>query len=112
MKRVFRRIIDWISFRRFLHLEEARVANMAHSTNVLCSIVLLGLAGWSPLLAQRPINGTPIKKEPASQFIRIQRDAKNEPVALETSIVRYKPASGEGDLIVDLIGVVHVGDQI
>ena len=84
---------------------------MAQYTKMMCSVALLALAGLSPLLAGRPLNGTPVKKDSTPQFIRIQRDAKNEPVALETAIVRYKPASGEGDLVVDLIGVVHVGDR-
>ena len=41
---------------------------------------------------------------------RLKRDTKGDPVALQTSIARYVPASGDGKLIVDLIGVVHIGD--
>lgn len=54
----------------------------------------------------------PETKKPATvQFIRLKRDAEQKPVALQTSIVRYQPASGEGSLVVDLVGAVHVGDR-
>lgn len=47
-----------------------------------------------------------------TKFIRLTRDLKNsEPVALETAIVRYRAASGEGAVTVDLIGAVHMGDR-
>lgn len=45
-----------------------------------------------------------------SRFIRIRRNEDGEPLALETSIVRYVPKSGKGDVVLDLIGAVHVGD--
>ncbi len=45
-----------------------------------------------------------------SRFIRIRRNEEGDPLALETSIVRYVPASGKGDVVLDLIGAVHVGD--
>lgn len=44
-------------------------------------------------------------------FVRIQRDEDREPVALQTAITRYVPASGKGGLEVDLVAVVHVGDR-
>jgi hypothetical protein len=71
-------------------------------------ISVLCLAFVAPLWAQSP--GT-VKKPATSKFLRITRDAKNQPLALETATVRYVPASGEGDLIVDLVGAVHVGDR-
>jgi len=48
------------------------------------------------------------EKSDAGRFLRIRRDAAGEPVALETAVVRYVPASGEGELVVDLIACVHV----
>jgi hypothetical protein len=53
----------------------------------------------------------PVRKPPASKFLRITKDAKGQPLALETATVRYRPAKGEGDLIVDLISVVHLGER-
>jgi hypothetical protein len=84
---------------------------MSHTAKILCSTVLVTLAGLSPLLAETPVKNGLIKKDPYSKFIRISRDMKNQPAALETAITRYRPASGEGDLVLDLISVVHVGDR-
>jgi hypothetical protein len=52
-----------------------------------------------------------VKIIPASKFLRITQDAKKQPLALETSIVRYRPAGNEGDLTVDLVSVVHIGER-
>ncbi len=50
-------------------------------------------------------------KATPTKFLRIQRDAVDEPTALETAVVRYVPATGDSGLTVDLVGVVHVGDK-
>jgi hypothetical protein len=72
----------------------------------------LFLALLTPALAEPPkATKTEIKKPAASHFVRLARDAKKQPVALETAVVRYVPANGEGELVVDLVGVVHVGDR-
>src|SRR5262245_49664576 len=47
----------------------------------------------------------------APSFLRVARDSNRRPSALETAIVRYVPASGRGELTVDLIAAVHVGDR-
>jgi len=52
--------------------------------------------------------------EDALKFVRITRNDADEPLALQTAIVRYTPqTSGPAadDLVVDLIGAVHVGEQ-
>jgi hypothetical protein len=71
-------------------------------------VPLFCLVFVTPLLAEQP---TVVKKAASSKFLRITRDAKNQPLALETATVQYVPASGEGKLTVDLVGVVHVGDR-
>ena len=38
------------------------------------------------------------------------RDAKDQPIALETSVVRFTPKEGDHP-VVDLVGAVHVGDK-
>jgi hypothetical protein len=74
---------------------------------------LLSFAFVPRSLAQAP----PAAKKPAiqkstpTQFIRLQRDEKHQPVSLETAVVRYGPAGGQGDLTVDLVGAVHIGDK-
>lgn len=47
----------------------------------------------------------------SGEFIRLTRDSQKRPVALETATVRYSPATGDGKLTVDLVGVVHIGDK-
>lgn len=43
-----------------------------------------------------------------SKFLRVVKDTAGNPQSLQTSIARYRPT--EGDLIVDLIGAVHIGE--
>jgi hypothetical protein len=74
-------------------------------------LILLFLALVSPVRADTP-NGKPTDaKKAVSKFIRLQRNEQKQPTSLETAIVRYVPASGEGGLTVDLIAAVHVGDK-
>ena len=49
----------------------------------------------------------------AQHWVRVLRDDKDRPVAMQTSIVRYQVPAAEGrdKLSVDLIGAVHVGDR-
>jgi hypothetical protein len=74
---------------------------------------LLSLAFAPQMQAQSPAASKKpaIQKSTPTQFIRLQRDEKNQPVALETAIVRYGSPSGQGDLTVDLVGAVHIGDK-
>ncbi len=64
-------------------------------------------SGW----AEQP------KQEPAAdnethKFLRITRDDQDEPIAMETAIVSYRPtAAADKDLQVDLIGAVHIGEK-
>jgi hypothetical protein len=71
---------------------------------------------WLAYSGQALADTPPAKKAGAvkyapSKFIRVTRDDRKQPTALETAVVRYVPASGENGLVVDLVGVVHVGDR-
>lgn len=44
------------------------------------------------------------------RFIRLRHDVNDEPAQMQTSIVRYRSASGDAGLTVDLIGAVHIGE--
>ncbi len=45
-------------------------------------------------------------------FMRLRRDSRNRPIALETSVTRYRGVNAEGKpFTVDLIGVVHIGEK-
>src|SRR6478609_234975 len=48
---------------------------------------------------------------PESSFLRIQRDQSREPVALQTVIAKYVPASGAKGVEIDLVAVVHIGEK-
>jgi hypothetical protein len=51
------------------------------------------------------------KAETVTEFIRLQSSMKDEPTAFQTATVRFVPADGKGETVVDLIGVVHIGDR-
>ena len=48
--------------------------------------------------------------ERQSKFLRILKDNHDQPLALQTSIVRYKGTSSDGPSV-DLIGAIHVGEK-
>ena len=53
-----------------------------------------------------------IANEEFKHFLRINRDRKGRAVAMQTSVTRYSVTDDEGDrVMVDLIGVVHVGEK-
>jgi hypothetical protein len=52
------------------------------------------------------------EKENSSRFIRLRRDEKNQPLALEAAIVRYVPKDNSKKTpIVDLVTAVHIGEK-
>jgi hypothetical protein len=73
-------------------------------------LATLGLAGSLSLRAEPP-KAPAAKSAAARPFIRVQKDEDGEPIALQTAVVRYVPASSQGELTVDLISAVHVGDR-
>ncbi|QDV41396.1 hypothetical protein Enr13x_12340 [Stieleria neptunia] len=50
---------------------------------------------------------------PEASYLRIKKDDKGRKVALQTAIVRYhgKPGTRYDGAIVDLVGVVHIGEK-
>jgi hypothetical protein len=55
------------------------------------------------------------KKSGASNmdsFMRIRKNERGKPVAMETSVTRYETTNAAGETVtVDLIGVVHIGEK-
>jgi len=51
-------------------------------------------------------------KPKKTRYIQLKRDKAGEAEALQTAVVRFVPESGDSELIVDLIGAVHVGDRL
>ncbi|MCC6125068.1 MAG: hypothetical protein IT426_08910 [Pirellulales bacterium] len=62
--------------------------------------------------AKEAASGPPKKQVDASNFIRVRRDEKKNPVAMETSIVRYAPVGkGRQYPTVDLVAAFHIGEK-
>src|SRR4051794_29756834 len=54
-------------------------------------------------------------KDIGQDWVRIKYDAGDDPIAMQTAIVRYTPAKSSGiaesrRIAVDLIGAVHIAD--
>jgi hypothetical protein len=79
-----------------------------------CGTVLAAEAPSADVGADAREAGAESGKQPqeaaAGGFLRIERNGFSRPVALQTAIVRYVPASGEGDLVVDLVACVHMAE--
>lgn len=78
---------------------------MRKITHLFVCGCLLGL-----LIADRAICENSSGSKTSSPFLRITKDKNKKMISLDTSIVRYVPASGK-QLVVDLIGAVHIGDK-
>ncbi|TWT98262.1 hypothetical protein [Stieleria varia] len=52
-------------------------------------------------------------KKESELYLRIENDAKGKPHALQTAIVRFEgqPGSRHDGAVVDLVGVVHIGEK-
>ncbi len=51
------------------------------------------------------------QEKTASDYLRILRDKKDEPISLQTSVVPFRPRSADARQVqVDLIGAVHIAD--
>jgi hypothetical protein len=64
----------------------------------------------SKLAVAGPPATQPAPRKQPPQFLRLTRDKKNVPLAMETAIVRFAPASGAGTPTVDLVAAVHIAD--
>jgi hypothetical protein len=63
-----------------------------------------------PAAAEKPVAEEASAEKP--RFLRLTRDAKQTPQALETAIVTYVPVDpAKGDVTVELVGAVHIGDK-
>jgi hypothetical protein len=78
----------------------------------LFATVLPLLCATSLAIADEPVSSpTPDTKPAAAEFIRLVQTDTGEPERLETAITRFQSADGKGDVLVDLVSVVHVGDK-
>ena len=74
---------------------------------------------YATLLALRPVQAdelpkaaaTGAEKQQASKFVRLVRNAEDEPTAMQTAIVTFARPDAKDYPTVDLVGAVHVGEK-
>lgn len=84
---------------------------MVRSMLVLVGVATLFMGHLSPVVAQFPERGAeaPRREKKPTVFVRVERDEKGEPLALQTATVTYRNPDNPG-VEVDLVGVVHIGE--
>lgn len=77
--------------------------------SLFCLLILVALShGVTARAEEKPAD----KKAEKTEFLRVTRDEKNKPLAMQTAIVRYVPADpAKPGPIVDLIAAVHIGEK-
>ena len=82
---------------------------------LLCMLACFGMLGsviGSALGQTQPTDTSPTDAKSLSQkteYLRVTVDEAGKPLALETALTRFRTSQDE-DLIVDLIGAVHIGE--
>jgi len=85
------------------HLKELR-----HGCLVIAVAAAVCALGSAAAAADKP-GGNPSQK---TEFVRLTRDKKKQPLALETAVVTYVPRDcGQATPTVDLVAAVHVADK-
>lgn len=73
---------------------------------------LLDRSFWTLVLSILLASGAQAETKPdsdAPEFVRVKNNADDRPVALQTAIAHYE--SKDGDLKIDLVGAVHIGED-
>lgn len=71
------------------------------------------VANSQPAVAPRAAEPDTAEAEKlGSEWVRVKKDDKGTPLAMQTAIIRYRstPEAGKPAVVVDLVGAVHVGD--
>jgi hypothetical protein len=80
-----------------------------HHAAVIGLLAILTLHAATSAQQQEPPKA---KADAEQKYLRVQTGDKDQPVALQTAIVSYKGKNSEGmPVVVDLVGVVHIGDR-
>ncbi len=87
-----------------------RITLLTAATATALAMTLVNSAPAQEAQANGELVPMPAAKHPATQFIRLERNDAGEATSLQTAIVSYAP-EGKGELVVDLVGAVHVGDK-
>lgn len=76
-----------------------------------CKQLSITVAGICLAVLASSACAAPPANETEQQFLRLRRNDVNEPVALETSISSYQGKVNGKQVVVDLIGAVHIADN-
>jgi hypothetical protein len=77
----------------------------------LLACVFPAFAQELKLPEERPAKAA-VKKDQGPLYVRIHKNDQGEPQGLQTPVIRFVPTAAEkGNLYVDLIGAVHVGEK-
>jgi hypothetical protein len=75
-------------------------------------LILLPLLILSNDLYAKDITTVPVTEKNKTEFLRIKKDEKDQPVSMQLANVTYIPENGiPNDLSVDLISAVHIADK-
>ncbi|HEX5470305.1 MAG TPA: hypothetical protein VFW73_00370 [Lacipirellulaceae bacterium] len=82
---------------------------------IACCDALAQGRGKSQAITQPDTASAADTKDIGQDWVRMKYDAKGDPIAMQTAIVRYVPTKSAGkagakSVSVDLIGAVHIGD--
>lgn len=83
------------------------------SRRILFVVAGMAWLSWCCLSASRAgeTESTPkAEAKPEVRYLRVARDAKGRPTALEAAVARFRPAEGKTGPAVDLVSAVHVAD--
>lgn len=99
-----------------MFLRSNRFRGISTLAMLLVQLAILQQGLPSPASAQENATKEQPTKEKATRaeprFVRIVRDKNDEPLSLQTSILRFVPTEDSpAQIQVDLVGVVHVGDK-
>lgn len=86
---------------------------MIRKLNRAAVLGLLAVLAWQAFTAASEKDAVSAKSDEDKQpFLRVRLDEQQQPIALETAIVSYAGKNDSGrDVVVDLVGVVHIGDK-
>ena len=76
-------------------------------------VAVAGLLALLPAAGAFAADPVPLhaEKETSNAYMRLTRDERKSPLALETAIVRFTPRDGSDSPTVDLIGAVHIAEK-
>lgn len=95
-------------------LRRREILSAALVVVTLCPMLLADKAERQKRRAEKRAAKSASTESESASYLRLLRNDQEEPVALQTSVVRFaksKKQSRDTDTVIDLIGAVHIGDK-